>query len=85
MILYGFEEFSKNLSKIKYKLLKYFIQRKEMLTQNSDKGRSVVNSDRDKYAKGIKSLFLENNRFTNFTISNEACVNFYVNAKSNFF
>lgn len=68
-----------------FKLSKHFIQRKELLKQKSNKMTASLITDHDKYTERIKSLLLDNNKFITLTISNEAGINLYVNAKKNSF
>ena len=56
--------------------LKKLIKRKDLVIQKAGKGNTVVITDRNKYLKGIKSLFLDSSKFMRLPIDEGKWINY---------
>ena len=76
---YDFNSVPSNLSKSEFEALKGLIESKYLVIQKSDKGNNIVVSDRENYIKGVKSLLLDNSKFTDSNIDSTKWLNYVVN------
>ena len=61
---YSFDKVEKNLSEAESIALKNLIECKDPVIQKSDKGNTVVITDRTKYLEGIKSLLSDSSFYS---------------------
>ena len=72
----------KHLSGTESIALKNLIECKDPVIQKSDKGNTVVITDRTKYLEGIKSLLSHSNKFTQFPIDESKWINYIINLEN---
>ena len=58
------------------------IERKDLIIQETDKGNTVVITNRTKYLEGIKSLLSDSNKFMQLPFDEGKWINYIINLKN---
>ena len=80
----GNHRFVNNLSVDERKALNNLIKGKNIIIQKTDKGNTVVITDRNNYTNGVKSVISDKTKFVSVDTPREKYLNYIINSENRF-